>query len=214
MKKITRFALFIIVLLAIIACNIPGSDNDRREQEYNYKIEQAAQEQSATENAQNQSGINATDPSVDNPEKSQDASIITEVPVETTATIPTMVYEGTGTVVNYYWGVEDVEHSCTSEAKVTLTIKEGKCKAVFVYPSMIQGVDKECRPYAENTTLVTGPYSSTDGSCTFDSVEYEIGASVDGAGVLMGAAKVEFWIQTSVEDWVKHYYSDYLSPQS
>jgi len=214
MKKKTRFALLVIVLFVLIACNIPGSDNDRREQEYNYKIEQAAQEQSATENAQNQSGINATDSSVDNPEKSQDASIITEVPVETTATIPLMVFEGTGTVVDFPWGVEDVEHSCTSEAKVTLTITEGLCKTVFVYPSMAQGVDKVCRPYAENTTLVTGPYSSTDGSCTFNSVEYEIGASVDGAGVLMGAAKVEFWIQTSVEDWVKHYYSDYLSPQS
>jgi len=214
MKKKTRFALLVIVLFVLIACNIPGSDNDRREQEYNYKLEKAAQEQSATENAQNQSGVNATAPSVDNTEESQNASIATEVPAETTATTPLMVFEGTGTVVDFPWGVEDVEHSCTSEAKVTLTIKEGKCKAVFVYPSMIQGVDKECRPYAENTTLVTGPYSSTDGSCTFDSVEYEIGASVDGAGVLMGAAKVEFWIQTSVEDWVKHYYSDYLSPQS
>ena len=214
MKKITRFALFVILLLAIIACNIPGSDNDRREQEYNYKIEQAVQEQSATENAQNQSGVNATAPSVDNTEESQNASIATEVPAETTATTPLMVFEGTGTVVDFPWGVEDVEHSCTSEAKVTLTITEGLCKTVFVYPSMAQGVDKVCRPYAENTTLVTGPYSSTDGSCTFNSVEYEIGASVDGAGVLMGAAKVEFWIQTSVEDWVKHYYSDYLSPQS
>lgn len=215
MKTSAKFTLLAFAILILIACNIPGSDNDRREQEYNYKLEQKAQEVAATETARSQSGLDVPDPSNDAPAISQSESINTEAKTESNATTPKMVFKGTGTVMNYYWGTEDLENTCTSEAKVTLTVEGDICTTDFTYPEMGMGIDKECIVLWDDVRVqVTGPYSSTDGSCLFNTMTEPISdSSVTGSGVLLGAAKVEFWEQTSVADWVKHYYSGYLSLQ-
>lgn len=215
MKKSGKFTLLACAILILIACNIPGSDNDRREQEYNYKLEQKAQEVAATETARSQSGLDAPDPSNDAPAISQSESINTEATTEPNVTTPKMVFKGTGKVINYYSGTEDLEGTCTSEAKVTLTIEGDICTTDFIFPEMGLGIDKVCFVLWDDVRVqVTGPYSSIDGSCLFNTMTVPISDnSINGSGVLLGAAKVEFWEQTSVPDWVKHYSSGYLSLQ-
>lgn len=216
MKKAIKVAFLGFVLLVLISCNIPGSETDRKEQEYNYKLDQQLQEVAATEGAQKQTDLEAPDSSNDTTADTQNGPINTEVPAESDASGLKMVYEGTGTVINYYWGVEDIENSCPSGAKVTLTVEGDTCTANFIYPAMAMGTDKVCSPYADDNYLVTGPYSSVDGLCTFNTIAAPniAGGSVNGGGAIMGAAKVEFWIQNSnVTDSVRHYYSDYLAQQ-
>lgn len=212
MKKITRYALLGFIMIVLIACNIPGCETERSEQEYNYKLDQMARDIAATENAQTQGSLDKPDSSGDAPVESESGPANTEVPGEADATTPKMVFEGTGTVVEYPWSSGGAEDLCHSEAKVTLTVEGDTCEAKFFYQQFWTGPDG-CFSNSENTWLVTGPYSSVDGSCTFNTIKQLAGGSVDGAGVLMGWAKVDFWIQHSTEEWRTHCYSDYLSPQ-
>ena len=216
MKKTIKCTFLGFLILVLISCNFPGSETDRKEQEYNYKRDQKLQEVAATENAQKQNELDEPASSNDTPAESLSGSLNTEVPAESNASTFKMVLEGTGTVIDYPWGMEDIEHSCPSEAKVTLTVEGDTCTANFIYPAMSMGTDKVCSPYAENNYLVTGPYSSVDGSCTFDAIAAPnlIGGSVNGGGAIMVVAKVEFWIRNAnLTDSVVHYYSDYLVPQ-
>ncbi len=199
-------------MIVLISCNIPGCEADRQEQEYNYKLDQMAREAAAAENAQTQGNPDEPDPPGDAPVESESGSTNAEVPGEADATTSKMVFEGTGTVVEYPWSSGGAEDLCHSEAKVTLTVEGDTCEAKFFYQQMFSGPDG-CSTNSENTWLVTGPYSSVDGSCTFNTIKQLAGGSVNGSGLLMGVAKVDFWIQSSVAEWKTHCYSDYLSPK-
>lgn len=217
MKKTAKFGFLVFLMLVLIACNIPGCEADLKDQEYKYKLNQMAQQAAETEKAQSQGRTGETEPAEGAPVESQSTPINTEQPNSSSdAATQKMVFEGTGTVVNYTWGTEDIENSCTSEAKVTLTVEGDTCTTGFTYDEMGLGIDKVCFVLWEEVYLqATGTYSSVDGSCLFDTIKAPIkpGNSINGSGILMGSAKVDLWEQTDVENWSYHYYSDYLSPQ-